>query len=185
MKKFKVYTKTGDTGQTSLVGGKRVAKSDDRLNVYGTVDELNVNVGALRDKLKDDKLKDNLLKIQNELFVLGSLLAYDGSVEVKLPILTKDSISFLEEKIDEMDEVIPPLKNFVLPGGHEQISSAHLCRVVCRRAERLLVKLAENTEMDQIYIKFLNRLSDYFFVLSRYLAFINNVDEIPWKPDKY
>ncbi|PLX08853.1 MAG: ATP:cob(I)alamin adenosyltransferase [Marinilabiliales bacterium] len=180
----KVYTKTGDAGQTSLVGGKRVPKNHERIMVYGTVDELNVNVGALRDKIDDEKYINILIKIQNDLFVLGSLLAYDGSKKVKLPSLTYDSIEYLEKQIDVMDSQLPPIKNFILPGGHEAVSQSHICRVVCRRAERLLVDLMENNEVDLVYVKFLNRLSDYFFVLSRRLALYYKAKETPWIPDK-
>ncbi len=181
----KVYTKTGDAGQTSLVGGKRVKKNHERIMVYGTVDEINVNVGALRDKLDNKNFIDVLIKIQNDLFVLGSLLAYDGSKEVKLPSLTKKNIDFLEEQIDIMDKDLPELRNFILPGGHPAVSQCHICRVVCRRAERLLVDLMENTDVDLTYVKYLNRLSDYFFVLSRSLAQYFNAPETPWIPDKH
>jgi cob(I)alamin adenosyltransferase len=184
MADIKVYTKTGDSGQTSLVGGKRVPKNHERIMAYGTVDELNVNVGALRDIVEQESLTKTLIIIQNDLFILGSLLASDGSSKVNLPSLSMQKIEFLEKQIDLMDEDLPAIKNFILPGGHPTVSAAHICRVICRRAERLLVDLTERKEVDTIYMKYLNRLSDYFFVLSRTLSTINNAVETPWIPDK-
>ncbi len=184
MADFKVYTKTGDKGQTSLVGGKRVPKNHERIMVYGTVDELNVNVGALRDIVGQERISKILIIIQNDLFVLGSLLANDGSSKVKMPSLSAEKIEFLEKQIDLMDEDLPALKNFILPGGHPTVSAAHICRVICRRAERLLVNVVERHDVDPICIMYLNRLSDYFFVLSRTLSRINNTVETPWIPDK-
>jgi len=182
MGNFKIYTKTGDTGQTSLVGGTRISKDHKRIETYGTVDELNAFVGVLNDQLNDQEIKNNLLRIQNKLFVLGSLIANDESKKVVLPELKEDEILFLEEEMDKMDELLPDLKSFILPGGHPQVSASHVCRVVCRRAERQLIGLGKEVEINAIYIKYLNRLSDYFFVLSRRLSQINGVEEILWKP---
>ncbi|NOY49188.1 MAG: cob(I)yrinic acid a,c-diamide adenosyltransferase [Chlorobi bacterium] len=184
MADFKVYTKTGDSGQTSLAGGKRVPKNHERIMVYGTVDELNAFVGALRDIVEQERISKILIIIQNDLFILGSLLANDGSSKVKMPSLSAVKIEFLEKQIDLMDKDLPALKNFILPGGHPTVSAAHICRVICRRAERLLVDVIERHEVDPLFIKYLNRLSDYFFMLSRTLARINNIAETPWIPDK-
>jgi len=182
MGKFKIYTKTGDAGQTSLVGGTRIDKDHKRIETYGTVDELNAFVAVLGDQLSDQEIRNNLLRIQNKLFVLGSLIANDESKNIKLPELQENEIVFLEEEIDKMDELLPALKSFVLPGGHPQVSACHVCRVVCRRAERQLIGLAKEASVNNLYIKYLNRLSDYFFVLARRLSQINGVEETPWNP---
>jgi len=182
MANFKIYTKTGDTGQTSLVGGTRISKDHKRIETYGTVDELNAFVGVLNDQLTNQEIKDNLLRIQNKLFVLGSLIAYDGSKNVKLAELKEEEIFFLEDEMDKMDELLPALKSFVLPGGHPQVSACHVCRVVCRRAERQLIGLSKEVEIADLHIKYLNRLSDYFFMLSRRLSQIIGIEEMLWKP---
>lgn len=180
MGEFKIYTKTGDKGETSLVGGTRVPKYHNRIEAYGTLDELNAFVGLLADSIEYEELKKDLINIQENLFVLGSLIAYDGVKKVNLPDLQKEDVDFLETRIDEMQSLLPPLKNFILPGGHTAVSNCHVCRVVCRRSERLVIKLAEECEINPLHIKYLNRLSDYFFVLSRRLAQLFEVDEIPW-----
>jgi cob(I)alamin adenosyltransferase len=180
MGEFKIYTKTGDAGQTSLVGGNRVPKNHERIEAYGTVDELNAFVGSLRDHLKDENIIKELILIQENLFVLGSLLAYDGGRDVKLQELREEDIKYLEQSIDKMVSVIPPLRSFILPGGHPAVSASHICRVVCRRAERLVINLVENFDINPIHLKYLNRLSDYFFILSRKLSQINGVVETPW-----
>lgn len=180
MGEFKIYTKTGDAGQTSLVGGNRVAKNHERINAYGTVDELNVFVGSLRDQLEQEDIIKELILIQQNLFVLGSLLAYDGGRDVKLQELNENDIKNLEDSIDKMVALIPPLRNFILPGGHTAVSACHICRVVCRRAERLVISLMENFDINSVHLKYLNRLSDYFFILSRRIAQINGVEETPW-----
>jgi len=180
MAKFKIYTKTGDAGQTSLVGGTRVSKTHERIEAYGTVDELNVFVGLLRDLLKNKEILSELIKIQENLFVLGSWLAYDAKRIVELPELRLEDIIFFENRIDEMEKSLPALKSFILPGGHTAVSTCHVCRVVCRRAERQVIALQENNEVNPLHIAFLNRLSDYFFVLSRSLSREFKAVETPW-----
>ena len=181
---MKIYTKTGDKGYTSLFGGKRVLKSDDRVEAYGTSDELNSFIGLLRDHIDDKSYRDILLKIQNEIFVIGSYLATppDEKSEKKLKIdaLGEENIQFLEERIDEMNKDLPVMTHFILPGGHPLVSYCHVCRNICRKTERNVVKLSEITTIDPIIITYLNRLSDYFFVLARKLAKENNVEEIKW-----
>lgn len=181
----KVYTKTGDKGQTSLIGGTRVLKSDIRIEAYGTVDELNSFLGLLRDHIPQHEQQKILIKIQNDLFIVGALLAEDKEKnKMKLPELKSDAAVFLEKEIDRMDEHLPPMKHFVLPGGHPSVSLAHVCRTVCRRAERRVIELAKNQSGLEFIITYLNRLSDYFFVLSRKLAYDFKTEEIPWVPEK-
>ena len=178
----KIYTKKGDTGKTSLIGGTRVSKNHVRIEAYGTVDELNSWIGLLRDET-DETTKEILLKVQNKLFDTGSLLAADPEHnKMKLPQLSEDDIVLLEKAIDKMNETLPPLKNFLLPGGHVAVSHCHIARCVCRRAERRVTQLSEESTVEPIIIKFLNRLSDYLFVLSRKLAADYHVPEILWKP---
>ena len=165
-----------------MVGGTRIDKDHKRIETYGTIDELNAFVGTLNDQLIGQEIKNNLLRIQNKLFVLGSLIANDENKSIKLPELQENEIVFLEEEIDKMDELLPALKRFILPGGHPQVSACHVCRVVCRRAERQLIGLAKEAVVNNLHIKYLNRLSDYFFMLSRRLSQINGVEEIPWNP---
>ncbi|MDP2388105.1 MAG: cob(I)yrinic acid a,c-diamide adenosyltransferase [Bacteroidota bacterium] len=180
---FKVYTKTGDKGQTSLIGGTRLPKHHIRIEAYGTVDELNSFVGLIRDQEIDAQTKTILIEVQDRLFTLGSLLAADPvKSKMKLPEIKEEDITLLEKEIDKMDEVLPEMKNFVLPGGHTTVSYCHLARCVCRRAERATLKLAENEKVAEILYKYLNRLSDYLFVLSRKLAMDLKADEIKWKP---
>ncbi len=182
----KVYTKTGDKGQTSLIGGTRVSKSDIRIEAYGTVDELNSFIGLLRDHISQHEQHQTLIKIQTELFVVGALLAEDKEKnKMKLPELKAEAAAFLEKEIDRMDEQLPPMKHFVLPGGHPAVSVAHVCRTVCRRAERRVIELSSTYQCDlEHIIKYLNRLSDYFFVLSRKLAHDFKANEVPWIPEK-
>lgn len=180
---FKVYTKTGDKGETSLIGGTRLPKQHIRIEAYGTVDELNSFIGVVRDQGIDEHSKTVLIEIQDRLFTLGSLLAADPvKNKMKLPEVKEEDIVFLEKEIDKMDEVLPEMKHFVLPGGHQSVSFCHVARCVCRRAERATLKLAENEKVDEIIYKYLNRLSDYLFVLSRKLAHDLKVEETPWKP---
>ncbi|MBX2844291.1 MAG: cob(I)yrinic acid a,c-diamide adenosyltransferase [Flammeovirgaceae bacterium] len=182
---MKIYTKTGDKGQTSLLGGTRVSKTHTRIETYGTIDELNVQVGHLRDFEVNKKREEKILQIQNTLFTIGSILAAGAEAsKFKLPELSDSEIIFLEKEMDNMDEVLPAMKNFVLPGGHLAVTAAHRARVVCRRAERLCIHLSEKEEVPELIIKFLNRLSDYFFVLSRMITKELEVEEIPWKPEK-
>ena len=182
---MKIYTKTGDDGTTSLIGGTKVPKSHLRIEAYGTVDELNSYIGLCKDLLTDEKGKKILLEVQDRLFTIGSSLACDPVKEPKMriPDLKETDIELLEKEIDRMDETIPPMKNFILPGGHTTLSELHIARCVCRRAERCCVRLElESQEVEEIIIKYLNRLSDYLFVLSRYTGHQLNVEEIPWKP---
>jgi len=177
---FKIYTKTGDGGETSLFGGKRLPKYHLRIESYGTVDELNAHLGLVRDQLTDEAYRKQLIEIQNRLFTIGSNLASDPSKEMKTPDLTEADIKLLEDWMDTMDEVLPPLKHFILPGGHVAVSSCHVARCVCRRAERLVVALAANEPVEQILIKYLNRLSDYLFILCRMIAYKFDMEEIKW-----
>lgn len=180
---FRVYTKTGDKGETSLIGGTRLPKQHIRIEAYGTVDELNSFIGVVRDQGIDEHSKTVLIEIQDRLFTLGSLLAADPEKnKMKLPEIIEGDILFLEKEIDKMDEVLPEMKHFVLPGGHQAVSFCHVARCVCRRAERATLKLAENEKVEEIIYKYLNRLSDYLFVLSRKLAHDLKVEETPWKP---
>ena len=179
----KIYTKKGDTGKTSLIGGTRVSKNHVRIEAYGTVDELNSWLGLLRDEAADEATKDILIKVQNRLFDTGSLLAADPEHnKMKLPELSENDIVLLEKEIDKMNETLPPIKNFLLPGGHIAVSHCHIARCVCRRAERRVTQLSEESAVEPLIIKYLNRLSDYLFVLSRKLAADYHVKEIPWKP---
>ena len=182
---FKIYTKTGDKGSTSLIGGTKVPKSDIRIDTYGTVDELNSWIGNINDQLNDGAFKLELKEIQDRLFTIGSALATDGEKEpkMKLPDLHDSDIRFLENRIDEMTAVLPPMKSFILPGGHPVVSSIHSVRCVCRRAERLAVNMQQHELfIDEKIIQYLNRLSDYLFMLARYVAHKLNVEEVPWQP---
>ena len=182
---FKIYTKTGDLGKTSLIGGTKVSKSHIRIETYGTVDELNSYIGLLNDHLADAHSKQTLKEIQDRLFTIGSSLACDPDKEplMKIPDLKEEDLTTLEKEIDKMNEVLPVMKNFILAGGHVAVSTAHVVRCVCRRAERLCVNMQEQEIfVEPLVIKYLNRLSDYLFVLARYIAHINNVEEIAWRP---
>jgi cob(I)alamin adenosyltransferase len=181
----KIYTKTGDSGTTSLIGGTKVSKADLRIEAYGTVDELNAFIGLTRDLLTMDKELTVLSEIQDRLFTIGSALAVDPGKQtgLQLPDLQEADIVFLEKEIDRMNDLLPPMKHFVLPGGDPIISNIHISRCVCRRAERCCVRLTETSATGYpVIIKYLNRLSDYLFMLSRYVALQLNVAEIPWKP---
>lgn len=180
---MKIYTKTGDKGTTALFGGARVSKAHDRINAYGTVDELNSYVGLLRDQEVNFDRKPMLIEIQDRLFTLGSILATEpGNTKVKVPELLEKDITNLEQAIDQMNEILPEMRNFVLPGGHQSVSFCHIARCVCRRAERLTIVLSDHEEVPSMVIKYLNRLSDYIFVLSRMMSKELQVDEVPWKP---
>lgn len=180
---MKVYTKKGDSGTTQLIGGTRVPKSSLRIEGYGTVDELNSYIGLIRDQEVGDVFREQLLEIQDRLFTMGSLLAVDDSgTKMKLPGLFDADVENLEKWIDAMEEGLEPMKSFVLPGGHTTVSFAHIARCVCRRAERIVVDLGATAELDPILLRYLNRLSDYLFVLSRALTVQLNAVEIPWKP---
>jgi cob(I)alamin adenosyltransferase len=182
---FRVYTKTGDKGTTGLIGGSRVAKDHIRIEAYGTVDELNSYLGLVSDQCSDTAITHQILEIQDRLFTIGSSLATDPekAPKMKLPDLNDSDILWLEQRIDEMDNQLPEMKSFILPGGNVAASTAHVARCVCRRAERLCVHMANNNEFvaEQV-LKYLNRLSDYLFVLSRFIVYKNGGTEIPWRP---
>lgn len=178
---FKIYTKTGDKGETALLGGTRVPKNHIRIEAYGTVDELNSWLGNIRDAVHND-LSAELYQIQNYLFTVGSHLATTPVKDVKmsLPELKVEEIIFLEEKIDSMEKSLPALKNFVLPGGDDSASKIHIARCVCRRAERISVALNTEEDIDELIVQYLNRLSDYLFVLSRFVLKQNDGTEVIW-----
>lgn len=180
---FKIYTKTGDKGQTSLIGGVRVPKYHLRIESYGTVDELNSYIGLVKDSVSDDSIKAVLYEIQDRLFTIGSVLASDPEKsKMKIPDLHDADVTMLETEMDAMDATLPELKSFVLPGGNITASYCHIARCVCRRAERLTVHLQTETEVPQIVITYLNRLSDYLFMLSRKIVFDAGGTETPWRP---
>jgi cob(I)alamin adenosyltransferase len=180
---IKIYTKTGDKGETSLIGGTRVPKHHIRIESYGTVDELNSFIGLIRDQQIDDVSKKTLIEIQDRLFTVGASLASDpDKSKMKIPDLKEEDILFLEKEIDRMNAELPEMKNFVLPGGHTTVSYCHIARCVCRRAERLTTHLSENSFVADLVIKYLNRLSDYLFVLSRKLSHDLKAEEIKWVP---
>ncbi|MEB2780615.1 cob(I)yrinic acid a,c-diamide adenosyltransferase [Algoriphagus sp. C2-6-M1] len=182
---MKIYTKTGDQGTTSLLGGGRVPKSNLRIDAYGTVDELNSYIGLLRDQAVNESRTDLLKEIQDRLFTLGADLASaPGKDRVKKPDLHHEDIEILEQKIDQMQALLPPLTSFILPGGHQSVSFCHLARTVCRRAERIAVELASLELVSELVIQYLNRLSDFLFVLGRMMAHELKVDEVTWNPRK-
>jgi len=182
-KQWKIYTKTGDKGETSLIGGTRVPKYHERIETYGTLDELNSYLGLIRDLCDDEASKSILLKIQDRLFVLESSLATDpaGEINRKLPEITENDIEFLEKEIDRMNESLPELTTFVLPGGEFISSHCHIARTICRRAERLTIKLSNNHPVRSLDIKYINRLSDFLFVLARKFIHEKGGNETPWK----
>ncbi|RRA97754.1 cob(I)yrinic acid a,c-diamide adenosyltransferase [Larkinella rosea] len=181
---MKIYTKTGDQGQTSLIGGRRVSKAHHRIGAYGTVDELNSYIGLVRDQPVNENRKDLIKEIQDRLFTVGAELATDPEKTVKkpLPAIRDADITVLEKAMDEMDTGLPALRAFVLPGGHQSVSFCHLARTVCRRAERLVIALNDVEPVDPLVIQYLNRLSDYLFVLSRKMTQELGAEEITWKP---
>ncbi len=182
---MKIYTKTGDAGKTSLIGGTKVLKNDPRIEAYGTVDELNSYIGVVSDHCDEEHAKNILKEIQDRLFTIGSELACDPGKETKMriPDLHESDIELLEKEMDKMDAELPQMKNFILPGGMPAVSFMHVARCVCRRAERRCVNLKENdSKVEPMIIKYLNRLSDYLFMLSRYTGMKNNAPEIIWKP---
>lgn len=189
---MKIYTKTGDTGTTSLFGGTRVPKYHLRIESYGTVDELNAYIGLIKDQKVDANTAALLLKIQNDLFTLGAMLATppeketlkSGKDRLQIPKISKASATYLEDAIDLMHKTLPAMTHFVLPGGHPTVSYCHIARCVCRRAERICVHLNDNEPINPIILIYLNRLSDFLFVLARKLTFDNHATEIPWIPEK-
>ncbi|MEO8147140.1 MAG: cob(I)yrinic acid a,c-diamide adenosyltransferase [Bacteroidia bacterium] len=180
---MKIYTKTGDKGQTSLIGGVRVPKHNLRIEAYGTVDELNSHIGLLRDQPIDEHSIKILIEIQDRLFTIGSHLAADPvKSRMKLPDIKEEDVTLLENEMDKMNETLPEMRSFVLPGGHTIVSYCHIARCVCRRAERCVTHLASVEHVEEITYIYLNRLSDYLFVLSRKITQDLNAKEIPWKP---
>jgi len=180
----KIYTKTGDKGKTSLIGGTKVSKSDLRIETYGTVDELNSHIGLVTDYTPDEHQRDILKQVQDRLFVIGSSLACDPDKEtgMHIPDLNEEDIILLEKEIDSMNERLPPMKHFILPGGHAAVSSTHIARCVCRRTERLCVNMQQDELfVEPLIIKYVNRLSDYLFVLARFTAQELHVSEVIWK----
>lgn len=189
---MKIYTKTGDQGTTSLFGGTRVPKHHIRIESYGTVDELNSNIGLLRDQHIEHSHKEFLMQIQDKLFTVGAILATDpdkailnsGQERLNIPKISEDDVAQLENAIDQMDAELPPMTHFVLPGGHPSVSICHICRCVCRRAERLATALYEISPFHETTLVYLNRLSDYLFVLARKLSYELKAEEIKWIPKK-
>ncbi len=189
---MKIYTKTGDKGTTALFGGTRVPKHHIRIDSYGTVDELNSHIGLIRDQDIDDHNKDILIAIQDKLFTIGAVLATDpekailksGQKRLNIPTISSDDIELLEKEIDQMNEALPPMTHFVLPGGHQTVSFCHIARCVCRRAERLAAALYEIEPFEETTLQYLNRLSDFLFVLARKLSYDLKAEEIKWIPKK-
>ena len=189
---MKVYTKTGDTGTTALFGGTRVPKHHIRIESYGTVDELNSHIGLIRDQEMNQLYKEVLIEVQDRLFTVGAILATppeketlkNGQKRLQNLGIQDSDIEYLENQIDAMEESLPQMTHFVLPGGHTTVSYCHIARCVCRRAERLAVHLNDIEPTDELVIKYLNRLSDYLFVLARKLSFDLNADEVQWIPRK-
>lgn len=179
---MKIYTKTGDKGTTSLIGGKRVSKNHPRIEAYGTVDELMAFVALLRDQEMPNEWKEVLAEILDRLMSCASILAADCTdCKVKIPEIPYTDIEFLENKIDYMDSQLEPLTSFVLPGGHQTVSLCHVARTICRRAERLAIKVDQESPLPENVIKYINRLSDFFFTFSRFLAKELNIKQISWK----
>ncbi len=183
---MKIYTRTGDKGQTGLLGGTRVPKDHMRIEAYGTVDELNSHLGMLRD-LAAPHHGELILGIQDRLFSLGSWLSSKSEEEARkfhVPMIGDEDILAMENAMDAMDAELEPMRNFILPGGHQAVSQAHICRTVCRRAERRVVQLAAAEALPDILVRYLNRLSDLLFVMARHLGKANGVRDIPWRPTK-
>ncbi|MDV7188406.1 cob(I)yrinic acid a,c-diamide adenosyltransferase [Lutibacter sp. TH_r2] len=189
---MKIYTKTGDKGTTALIGGVRVSKHHIRIEAYGTVDELNSYIGLIRDQKIGEHLSNVLIKIQTQLFTIGAMLATpsekeflkSGKERLKIEKINPESIQLLENEIDNMNESLDPMTHFVLPGGHTSVSFCHIARCICRRAERIASMLNETEKVDEQILIYLNRLSDYLFVLARKLTYINKAEEIKWIPEK-
>ncbi|MCX2837445.1 cob(I)yrinic acid a,c-diamide adenosyltransferase [Salinimicrobium sp. MT39] len=189
---MKIYTKTGDKGTTALFGGTRVPKHHIRIDSYGTVDELNSHLGLMRDQQVDEHSREIVVKIQDRLFTLGAILATDpekavlknGKERLNIPKISTEDIELLEQEIDRMNEALPPMTHFILPGGHQTVSVCHVARCVCRRAERLATALYEIEPFEEQVLQYLNRLSDYLFVLARKLSHDLQVKEVKWIPQK-
>jgi len=180
---MKIYTKSGDSGKTSLIGGTRVPKYDLRIESYGTVDELSAWIGLIQAQEIETNVASNLTEILDRLFTIESMLACDTiPSKLNIPEISEVDITFLENEIDKMTTDLPELKSFVLSGGNSIVSYCHLARTVCRRAERLVIQLNEKYDISPVILKYLNRLSDYLFVLSRKIGEDNKAKEILWKP---
>ncbi len=179
---MKIYTKTGDSGETSLFSGGRVSKSDLRIKAYGSTDELNSFIGLLAASDINIAHKKILLQIQNKIYNIGSILAVKGETTFSVPKIKPENIELLENEIDNLNKELPPLKDFIIPGGNIVTAQCHVCRSVCRRAEREVVELANSEKIDILVIQYLNRLSDYLFVLARKISKDTNAKETIWKP---
>jgi cob(I)alamin adenosyltransferase len=180
---MKIYTKKGDDGTTGLIGGTRVSKGALRIDAYGTIDELNSYIGVVRDHMANRTYIDQLIEIQDRLFTIGSSLASDPEKsKMKIPDLLQTDVESLEKWMDSMDETLPEMRFFVLPGGHPSVSFCHVARCICRRAERIIVELGQHEFVAELVITYVNRLSDYLFVLSRKLTQEMQAEEQPWKP---
>ena len=181
---MKIYTKTGDDGTTGLYGGSRIGKDNIRIEASGSLDELLAYFGLLQDEISNSYLVDRIIELQHELFNMGAYMATPTDKNLKMPELNLNLLQSLEEEMDEWQEEIPPLKHFILPGGYKPASLVHIARTICRRVERHAVKLKGQFGEDDHIIKFVNRLSDWLFVLARYLNFENNITEVKWEPKK-
>lgn len=189
---MKIYTKTGDKGTTALFGGTRVPKSHLRIDAYGTVDELNSHIGLVKDTYENKDAKALLNRIQDRLFTIGAILATDpekaklknGKERLAIPKISKEDIESLEQEIDQMNESLPPMTHFILPGGHPSVSNCHITRCVCRRAERLATALYNLEPFHEEVLQYLNRLSDYLFVLARKISKDVEAEEVKWIPEK-
>jgi cob(I)alamin adenosyltransferase len=177
---FRIYTKTGDTGETGLYGGTRLPKHHIRIEAYGSVDELNAHVGYLYESVTDASVKGLLVHVQNNLFTIGGMLALDPAKSLTVPMISEGDITRLETAIDAMEEDLPPIRQFILPSGHVTGSLAHVVRTVCRRCERDVVALHAHEPVDPLILQYLNRLADYFFVAARYLNMLAGATERPW-----
>jgi cob(I)alamin adenosyltransferase len=178
---MKIYTKKGDAGEASLLGGKRVPKSDIRLMAYGTVDELNSHLGMVRSQKINVYYQDVLLEIQKKLFIIGSNLAKFAESKIELAQISESDIAKLEQEIDKMESSLPPINFFVIPGGNQAVATCHIARSIARRAERMTVALHQVAPVDELILKYLNRLSDYLFVLARSIGYDDGVEEVKWK----
>lgn len=184
-KEWKIYTKGGDKGSTSLLGGTRVSKAHVRVEAYGTIDELVAFIGVIRDHNIDESFRRELIWIQERLFTAEAIVAADSASSTEnLPNVHDTDIEKLEKSIDRMNETLPALTTFILPGGHPAVSCIHVARTVCRRAERSLIRVTEKESVDPVIIRFLNRLSDYLFVASRWIAASKGIEQTPWIPAK-
>jgi len=180
---MKIYTRTGDSGNTSLIGGKRVPKNHVRIEAYGTIDELISHIGLLRDMVSKKDIKETLLFIQDRLMICATQLATDPVNNNIKPIkLSENDIKIIEKVIDKIEKQLEPIKFFIIPGGHPAVSQCHITRTICRRTERKVINLYKKNKVDELLLVFLNRLSDFFFVLARYVAKLNHIKETTWKP---